>query len=123
MGSFYKLRAGWLKEGPGGRGLLHFLCIKTPGDVWYAVMAMQQDQRKKDGPEDRRAMLRRIDLFGDLSDAETDSVLALMRGQKVRKGGIVFHQFDESSPARPPPPPSRPAAFWFSTGRASSRAC
>ncbi len=59
-------------------------------------MAMQQDQRKKDGPEDRRAMLRRIDLFGDLSDAETDSVLALMRGQKVRKGGIVFHQFDES---------------------------
>jgi CRP-like cAMP-binding protein len=60
------------------------------------MRVMKKARHKKDGPEDRRAMLRGIDLFGHLSDAETDSVLGLMREQRVGKGGIVFHQFDES---------------------------
>jgi CRP-like cAMP-binding protein len=59
-------------------------------------MAMKKARRGKGGPEDRREMLRRIDLFGHLSNSEADSILGLMRELRVKKGDIIFHQFDES---------------------------
>ena len=57
---------------------------------------MKKVRREKGGSEDSRELLRRIDLFTHLSDTETDSVLALMRELRVKKGDIIFHQFDES---------------------------
>jgi CRP-like cAMP-binding protein len=56
----------------------------------------EKKTRGKGSPEDRRDMLRRIDLFCHLSNTEADSVLSLMRELRVSKGEIVFHQFDES---------------------------
>ena len=59
-------------------------------------MAIKKVRRGKGGPEDRRELLRRIDLFGHLSDTEADSILSLMRELRAKKGDIIFHQFDES---------------------------
>lgn len=43
---------------------------------------------------ERRELLRRINLFADLTDRESDTVLDLMRERSVAKGTAVFHQND-----------------------------
>lgn len=43
---------------------------------------------------ERRELLRRIHLFADLTDRETDTILDLMREKTVAKGTAVFHQND-----------------------------
>jgi CRP/FNR family transcriptional regulator/CRP/FNR family cyclic AMP-dependent transcriptional regulator len=43
---------------------------------------------------EQRRLLRRIDLFADLTDREADTVLELMREKSVGRGATVFHQHD-----------------------------
>jgi CRP/FNR family transcriptional regulator/CRP/FNR family cyclic AMP-dependent transcriptional regulator len=43
---------------------------------------------------ERRELLRRIHLFADLTDRESDTILDLMREKSVAKGTAVFHQND-----------------------------
>jgi CRP/FNR family transcriptional regulator/CRP/FNR family cyclic AMP-dependent transcriptional regulator len=43
---------------------------------------------------EQRRLLRRIDLFADLTDREADTVLDVMREKTVSRGTTVFHQFD-----------------------------
>lgn len=43
---------------------------------------------------ERRDLLRRIHLFADLTDRESDAILGLMHEKTVAKGRIVFHQGD-----------------------------
>jgi CRP/FNR family transcriptional regulator/CRP/FNR family cyclic AMP-dependent transcriptional regulator len=43
---------------------------------------------------ERRELLRRIHLFADLTDRESDTILDLMREKSVPKGTAVFHQND-----------------------------
>jgi CRP-like cAMP-binding protein len=43
---------------------------------------------------ERRELLRRIHLFADLTDRESDTVLDLMHEKAVAKGTTVFHQND-----------------------------
>ena len=45
-------------------------------------------------PMERRQLLRRIHLFADLTDRESDTILDLMREKTVAKGTTVFHQND-----------------------------
>jgi len=45
-------------------------------------------------PMERRDLLRRIHLFADLTDRESDTILDLMREKTVGKGTVVFHQND-----------------------------
>src|SRR5512137_2422608 len=44
--------------------------------------------------EKRRLLLRRIDIFADLTDREGDTILAVMRERTIPRGTTVFHQFD-----------------------------
>jgi CRP/FNR family cyclic AMP-dependent transcriptional regulator len=44
---------------------------------------------------ERRELLRRIHLFADLTDRESDTILDLMRERSVAKGTTVFHQNDQ----------------------------
>jgi len=44
---------------------------------------------------ERRELLRRIHLFADLTDRESDTILDLMREKTVAKGTTVFHQNDQ----------------------------
>lgn len=41
-----------------------------------------------------RELLRRIHLFADLTDRESDTILDLMREKTVAKGTVIFHQSD-----------------------------
>lgn len=41
---------------------------------------------------ERRELLRRIHLFADLTDRESDTILELMREKSVARGTTVFHQ-------------------------------
>jgi CRP-like cAMP-binding protein len=43
----------------------------------------------------RKDLLRKIDLFADLTDREIEAILALMREKGAPRGTAVFHQFDE----------------------------
>jgi CRP/FNR family transcriptional regulator, cyclic AMP receptor protein len=43
---------------------------------------------------ERRELLRRIHLFSDLTDRESDTILDLMHEKAVAKGTTVFHQGD-----------------------------
>jgi len=43
---------------------------------------------------ERRELLRKIHLFADLTDRESDTILDLMREKSVAKGTTVFHQND-----------------------------
>jgi CRP/FNR family transcriptional regulator/CRP/FNR family cyclic AMP-dependent transcriptional regulator len=43
---------------------------------------------------EQRRLLRRIDLFADLTDREVDTVLDVMRERTIPRGTTVFHQFD-----------------------------
>lgn len=43
---------------------------------------------------ERRDLLRRIHLFADLTDRESDIILDLMREKVVAKGTAIFHQHD-----------------------------
>jgi len=43
---------------------------------------------------EQRQLLRRIDLFADLTDREADTVLDLMREKSLDRGTTVFHQND-----------------------------
>lgn len=43
---------------------------------------------------ERRELLRRIHLFTDLTDRETDTILDLMREKTVARGTAIFHQND-----------------------------
>jgi len=43
---------------------------------------------------ERRELLRRIHLFADLTDRESDTILDLMREKIIPKGTVVFHQHD-----------------------------
>ncbi len=43
---------------------------------------------------ERRELLRRIHLFADLTDRESDTILDLMREKTIAKGTAVFHQND-----------------------------
>lgn len=43
---------------------------------------------------ERRELLRRIHLFADLTDRESDTILDLMREKSVAKGTAIFHQND-----------------------------
>jgi len=43
---------------------------------------------------ERRELLRKIHLFADLTDRESDTILDLMREKGVAKGTTVFHQND-----------------------------
>jgi CRP-like cAMP-binding protein len=43
---------------------------------------------------EQRQLLRRIDLFADLTDREADTVLDLMREKSLERGTTVFHQND-----------------------------
>ncbi len=42
-----------------------------------------------------RELLRQIDIFSDLTDPEADAILVLMRERRLRRGSVVFHQWDE----------------------------
>jgi len=42
----------------------------------------------------KRDLLRKIDLFADLTDREADGVLAAMHERAVARGGTIFHQQD-----------------------------
>lgn len=42
----------------------------------------------------RRDLLRKIDLFADLTDREVDTVLERMHDRRVSRGSVVFHQHD-----------------------------
>lgn len=42
----------------------------------------------------RRELLRRINLFADLTDKESDTILDLMRERTITRGTTVFHQND-----------------------------
>ena len=44
--------------------------------------------------EKRRLLLRRIDIFADLTDREVDTILDVMRERAIPRGTIVFHQHD-----------------------------
>jgi CRP-like cAMP-binding protein len=44
--------------------------------------------------EQQRRLLRRIDLFADLTDREADTVLEIMREKTLARGTTVFHQHD-----------------------------
>ena len=44
---------------------------------------------------ERRELLRRINLFADLTDRESDTILDLMREKTVGRGTTVFHQNDQ----------------------------
>jgi len=44
--------------------------------------------------EKRRLLLRRIDIFADLTDREVDTILDVMRERTIPRGTIVFHQHD-----------------------------
>jgi CRP/FNR family transcriptional regulator/CRP/FNR family cyclic AMP-dependent transcriptional regulator len=43
---------------------------------------------------EQRQLLRRIDLFADLTDREADTILDLMREKSLERGTTVFHQND-----------------------------
>ncbi len=43
---------------------------------------------------EQRLLLRRIDLFADLTDREADTVLDVMRERSFTRGTTVFHQHD-----------------------------
>jgi CRP/FNR family transcriptional regulator/CRP/FNR family cyclic AMP-dependent transcriptional regulator len=43
---------------------------------------------------EQRRLLRRIDLFADLTDREADTVLDVMREKTLARGTTVFHQHD-----------------------------
>jgi CRP-like cAMP-binding protein len=43
---------------------------------------------------EQRQLLRRIDLFADLTDREADTVLGVMRERSLPRGATVFHQYD-----------------------------
>ena len=43
---------------------------------------------------EKRRLLRRIDIFADLTDREADTVLELMREKTAGRGATVFHQHD-----------------------------
>lgn len=43
---------------------------------------------------EQRRLLRRIDLFADLTDREVDTILDVMRERTIPRGTTVFHQFD-----------------------------
>jgi CRP-like cAMP-binding protein len=43
---------------------------------------------------ERRGLLRRIHLFADLTDRESDTILDLMREKTVARGAAIFHQHD-----------------------------
>lgn len=43
---------------------------------------------------EKRRLLRRIDIFADLTDREADTILDVMRERTVPRGTIVFHQHD-----------------------------
>jgi CRP-like cAMP-binding protein len=43
---------------------------------------------------ERRELLRRIHLFADLTDRESDTILDLMREKTIARGTAVFHQND-----------------------------
>jgi CRP/FNR family transcriptional regulator, cyclic AMP receptor protein len=43
---------------------------------------------------EQRSLLRRIDLFADLTDREADTVLDVMREKSLGRGATVFHQHD-----------------------------
>jgi len=43
---------------------------------------------------ERRELLRKIHLFADLTDRESDTILDLMREKTVAKGTTIFHQND-----------------------------
>jgi CRP/FNR family cyclic AMP-dependent transcriptional regulator len=53
-------------------------------------------ERSGGGITEKRKLLMQIDLFAHLSPKEADSVLALMREQRIKKNTVVFHQFDET---------------------------
>lgn len=43
----------------------------------------------------QKELLRKIDLFADLTDREADSILALMREKSIAKGTTIFHHLDD----------------------------
>jgi CRP-like cAMP-binding protein len=43
---------------------------------------------------ERRDLLRRIHLFADLTDRESDTILGVMREKSAPRGGAIFHQND-----------------------------
>jgi len=43
---------------------------------------------------DSRRLLRKIDLFADLTDREADTVIGVMHERTLARGAIVFHQHD-----------------------------
>jgi len=45
-------------------------------------------------PMERRGLLRRIHLFADLTDRESDTILGLMREKTIARGVAIFHQND-----------------------------
>ena len=53
-------------------------------------------EQARGGVAEKRKLLMQIDLFSHLSQKEADSVLSLMREQRIRKNTVVFHQFDET---------------------------
>lgn len=57
---------------------------------------MKNSQRRKKKALDEKEILRRIDLFAELTDAEAESVLSLMREQRLARDKIIFRQHDVS---------------------------
>jgi len=44
---------------------------------------------------ERRELLRRIHLFADLTDRESDTILDLMHEKNIARGAAIFHQNDQ----------------------------